>query len=54
MESILIDRNNPLSNELNNKPQLKKENSYAWLNYVVPEIFAGGNLINGGVHLDHI
>ena len=24
-----------------NKPPFKKENSYAWLDYVVPEIFAG-------------
>ena len=29
---------------INNKPPLKKENSYAWLDYVVPEIFAGVNL----------
>ena len=26
------------------KPPLKKENSYAWLDYVVPEIFAGVHL----------
>ena len=26
---------------INNKPPFKKENSYAWLDYVVPEIFAG-------------
>ena len=26
---------------INNKPPLKKENSYAWLDYVVPEIFPG-------------
>ena len=26
---------------INNKPPFKKENSYAWLDYAVPEIFAG-------------
>ena len=26
---------------INNKSPFKKENSYAWLDYVVPEIFAG-------------
>ena len=29
---------------INSKQQLKKENSHAWLDYVVPEIFAGRNL----------
>ena len=29
---------------INNKPPFKKENSYAWLDYVVPEIFAGVHL----------
>ena len=26
---------------INDKPPIKKENSYAWLDNVVPEIFAG-------------
>ena len=29
---------------INNKPPLKKENSYAWLDYVVPKIFPGEHL----------
>ena len=39
---------------INNKLPFKKENSYAWLDYVVPEISVGVNLADGGVHLDHI
>ena len=27
---------------INDKPLFRKENSYAWLDYVVPEIFADG------------
>ena len=29
---------------INNKPPFKKEDSYAWLDYVVPEIFTGVHL----------
>ena len=28
---------------IDNKPPLKEENSYAWLDYVFPEIFAGAH-----------
>ena len=34
-----------------NKPPLKKENSYSWLDYIVLEISAGAN---GGKDLDNI
>ena len=38
---------------INNKPPLKKVNSYAWLDYVVTENLQEYISANGGKNLDH-